>query len=42
MDSINALNNSGIQSAESISEAAKQNSLLAQQLANQKIGRAHV
>ena len=36
MDSINMLNNSGIQSAESISESAKQNSLLAQQLANQK------
>ena len=36
MDSINALNNSGIQTSESISEAAKQNVLLAQQLANQK------
>ena len=36
MDSINALNNSGINAQESISEAAKQNSLLAQQLANQK------
>lgn len=36
MDSINTLNNSGIQTAESISESAKQNLLLAQQLANQK------
>ena len=36
MNSINVLNNSGIQSAESISESAKQNLLLAQQLANQK------
>ena len=36
MDSINALNSSGIQSAESISEGAKQNILLAQQLALQK------
>ena len=36
MDSINALNNSGIQAQESISEAAKQNSLLAQQLADDK------
>ena len=36
MDSINALNYSGIQSAESISDSAKQNLLLAQQLANQK------
>ena len=36
MDSLNTLNNSGIQSAESISESAKQNLLLSQQLANQK------
>lgn len=36
MDSINALNSSGIQSAESISESAKQNVLLAEQLAAQK------
>lgn len=36
MDSINVLNNSGINAQESISEAAKQNLLLAQQLANQK------
>lgn len=36
MSSINFLNNSGIQSAESISEYAKQNVLMAEQLQNQK------